>query len=149
MKKLLYFGLLVFALFVLHDCMVTHSKTFYIPAIQLYVKVTTNYHTDISYLYLSYNKEFGDNYIKFESLDKRYPDIPLHLVNNKLIEVYTNEFGINKIKEIKSSSKIYYTSNDSINYWEFKNLPLVIVYGRGRHVIFINKGRKNEKVIEL
>lgn len=149
MKKIFYFGLLMFVLFVFRYCMVTHSSTFYIPAIQLYVKVTANYHTDISYLYLSHNKKFGDNYIKFESLDKNYPDIPLHYVNSKSIEVYTKDAGINKIKEIKSSSAINYTTIDSIDYWKFKNLPLVIVYGRGCYISFINKGRKNEKVIEL
>ena len=52
-------------LFVLQECMITHSK-YYIPSIKLYVKVTINYHTDFSYLYLSNNKDFGDNYIKME-----------------------------------------------------------------------------------
>jgi len=148
MKKI-YVLFFMIVLFVLQECMITHSKTFYIPAIKMYVKVTTNYHSDISYLYLSNDREFGDNYIKFMSLDKNLPDIPLHYLNNNSVEVYTKGFGVSKIKEIKSSSRMSYTSIDSVNYWEWKNLPLIIVYGRGRFITFINKGRVNEEVMEI
>jgi hypothetical protein len=149
MKKLLYLFIVVITTFVLHDCMATHTKIFYIPAINLYVKVTANYHTDISYLYLSQNKDFGDNYIKFKSLDKNFPDIPLHYVNCKSVEVYTKELGDNKIKEIKSSFKMNYTSVDSVDYWKCEHLPLIIIYGRGRFISFVNEEKVNEDVVEL
>jgi hypothetical protein len=127
--------------------MATHSKIFYIPAINLYVKVTANYHTDISYLYLSQNKEFGDNYIKFKSLDKDFPDIPLHYVNSKSVEVYTDNSSI--IYEIKSSNRMIYTSIDSGIRWEVQKKPLIVVYGRGLFVSFFNEGKVNEEVVEF
>ena len=147
MKKILYLFIVVVTIFVLHDCMATHSKIFYIPAINLYVKVTANYHTDISYLYLSQNKEFGDNYIKFKSLDKDFPDIPLHYVNSKSVEVYTDNSSI--IYEIKSSNRMIYTSIDSGIRWEVQKKPLIVVYGRGLFVSFFNEGRVNEEVVEF
>lgn len=147
MKKILYFFIVCITIFVLHDCMATHSKIYYIPAINLYVKVTANYHTDISYLYLSQNKEFGDNYIKFKSLDKGFPDIPLHYVNSKSVEVYTDNSSI--IYEIKSSNRMIYTSIDSGIRWEVQKKPLIVVYGRGLFVSFFNEGRVNEEVVEF
>ena len=147
MKKILYLFIVCITIFVLHDCMATHSKIFYIPAINLYVKVTANYHTDISYLYLSQNKEFGDNYIKFKSLDKDFPDIPLHYVNSKSVEVYTDNSSI--IYEIKSSNRMIYTSIDSGIRWEVQKKPLIVVYGRGLFVSFFNEGKVNEEVVEF
>jgi len=147
MKKILYLFIVCITIFVLHDCMATHSKIFYIPAINLYVKITANYHTDVSYLYLSQDKEFGDNYIKFKSLDKNCPDIPLHYVNGKSVEVYTNYSSI--IYEIKSSNRMVYTSIDSVFRWEMQKIPKIIVYGRGLFVTFYNEGRVNEEVVNL
>ena len=147
MKKILYIFMVIITIFVLHDCMATHSKIFYIPAINLYVKVTANYHTDVSYLYLSQDKEFGDNYIKFKSLDRTCPDIPLHYINSKSVEVYKVNSSI--IYEIKSSNRMIYTSIDSVIRWELQKKPLIVVYGRGRLVSFFNEGRVDEEVIEL
>ena len=124
-----------------------HSKIFYIPAINLYVKVTANYHTDVSYLYLSQDKEFGDNYIKFKSLDKTCQDIPLHYINSKYVEDYKVNSSI--IYEIKSSNRMIYTSIDSVIRWELQKKPLIVVYGRGRLVSFFNEGRVNEEVVEF
>ena len=131
----------------LYEILYSHSKIYYIPAINLYVKVTANYHTDISYLYLSQNKEFGDNYIKFKSLDKDFPDILLHYVNSKSVEVYTDNSSI--IYEIKSSNRMIYTSIDSGIRWEVQKKPLIVVYGRGLFVSFFNEGRVNEEVVEF
>lgn len=138
--------ILAIIMLVLKYYVTSHSRIYYIPAIKMYVKVTANYYTDISYVYLSHSKEFGDNYIKFMSFDKNFPDIPLHYVDFKSVDIYTKNSSI--IKEVKSSPRINYNLIDSVIDWKAQNKPLIIIYGRGSFVSFYNRERIDEDVIE-
>lgn len=146
MKKILTI-LLFIVIFIIKECVITHSKVYFIPAINMHLKITSNYLTDISYLYMSPNEKYGDNYIKFVSKSKKMPDIKMHLVNSQTIEIYTKMSST--IKEIKSSSNLIYVKNDSIYYSKDQEKPLIVVYGRGRYIYFFNEGRVNEEIIEL
>lgn len=146
MKKI-YAILLFIIILIINECAITHSKVFYIPAISMYLKITSNYLTDISYLYMSPNENFGDNYVKFVSKSKNMPDIKIHFVNSKTIEVYTKLSST--IKEIISSNNLTYAKNDSTIYSKDQEKPLIIVYGRGCLIYFFNEGRVNEEIIEF
>lgn len=145
MKKV-YIILFLIVVLIIKECVITHSKVLYIPAIKMHLKITSNYLTDISYLYLSHNENFGDNYIKFISKSKKMPDLHIHIVNTKTIEIYTKLSS--PIKKLKSSDNFKYVKNDSLLLSRNQKKPLIMVYGRGRIVVFFNKAKVDGDIIE-
>lgn len=146
MKKI-YTILLFLVILIIKECAISHSKVYYIPAINMHLKITSNYLTDISYLYMSPNGNFGENYIKFVSKSKKMPDIKIHLANSRTVEIYTKLSST--IRGIKSSNDLFYAKNDSVIFSKDMEKPLIIVYGRGNLIVFFNEGRINEEIIEL
>lgn len=129
--------------FIVVDCATTHSRTFYIPSLNLHVKVTINYMTDFSCVYLSHNQEFGANYIKFKSYDKNFPDLSLQYISNDSVFVTDDPL----ICDIKSSKSILYTKVNSFSKEQGK--PEIVIYGRGMFIYAYYPTTIGEKVIEI
>jgi hypothetical protein len=74
------------------------------------------------------------------------PDLHIHIVNTKTIEIYTKLSS--PIKKLKSSDNFKYVKNDSLLLSRNQKKPLIMVYGRGRIVVFFNKAKVDGDIIE-